>query len=228
MAYKICLDAGHYAKYNRSPVAKTYYESEMNWKLHNLLKKELEEYGFEVIQTRKDQTKDLELTTRGKASKGCDLFLSIHSNACDKESVDYPLAVVQLDGKGDSLGKKLADIVQTTMGTKQAGMTYKKENSNGKEYYGVLRGAASVGTMGIILEHSFHTNTNAAKWLLVDSNLTKMAQKEAEVIAGHFGVKKQPKTVYRVQVGAYSEKKNAENMLAKLKKAGFEGYIKTN
>jgi cell division septation protein DedD len=29
-----------------------------------------------------------------------------------------------------------------------------------------------------------------------------------------------------VQVGAYSVKENAEGMLAKLKKAGFEGYIK--
>ena len=34
MAKKICLDAGHYAKYNRSPVVPEYYESVMNWKLH--------------------------------------------------------------------------------------------------------------------------------------------------------------------------------------------------
>lgn len=31
---------------------------------------------------------------------------------------------------------------------------------------------------------------------------------------------------YRVQVGAYSEKKNAENMVAKLKAAGFQAIIK--
>ena len=30
---------------------------------------------------------------------------------------------------------------------------------------------------------------------------------------------------YRVQVGAFSNKKNAENLLAKLKQAGFEGFI---
>lgn len=34
-----------------------------------------------------------------------------------------------------------------------------------------------------------------------------------------------PDTLYRVQVGAYSEKSNAESMLAKLKKAGFIGMI---
>ena len=32
--------------------------------------------------------------------------------------------------------------------------------------------------------------------------------------------------LYRVQVGAYSVKANAEGMLAKLKSAGFDGYIK--
>ncbi len=32
---------------------------------------------------------------------------------------------------------------------------------------------------------------------------------------------------YRVQVGAYNERKNAEAMLAKLKKAGFDGFIAT-
>lgn len=33
------------------------------------------------------------------------------------------------------------------------------------------------------------------------------------------------KTLYRVQVGAFSVKANAEALLAKLKKAGFDGYI---
>ena len=36
------------------------------------------------------------------------------------------------------------------------------------------------------------------------------------------------KPVYRVQVGAFTNKTNAENLLAKLKKAGFDGYISTN
>ena len=42
MAVKVCLDAGHYCKYNRSPAVSSYYESDMTWKLHNYLKKELE------------------------------------------------------------------------------------------------------------------------------------------------------------------------------------------
>ena len=35
-------------------------------------------------------------------------------------------------------------------------------------------------------------------------------------------------TKYRVQVGSFTNRQNAENLLAKLKKAGFEGFISTN
>ena len=104
---KICLDAGHYGKYNRSPAVPEYYESDMNWKLHLMLKARLEEYeGVEVIQTRENQETDKTLFERGCMSEGCDLFLSIHSNAVDDfvhEEIDYPKSIVQLDGKGDKL-----------------------------------------------------------------------------------------------------------------------------
>lgn len=35
-------------------------------------------------------------------------------------------------------------------------------------------------------------------------------------------------TIYRVQVGAFSKKENAEKLLLKLEKAGFEGFISNN
>ena len=38
-------------------------------------------------------------------------------------------------------------------------------------------------------------------------------------------VNKQLGTIYRVQIGAFSSKENAENYLAKAKKAGFDGFI---
>ena len=193
MAIKICLDAGHYGKYNRSPAVKTYYESDMNWKLHLLLKKELESYGIEVITTRADKNKDLPLVDRGKASKGCDLFISIHSNAAGSktnDNVDYPLAIVQLDGKGNALGKKLADTVKRTMCCKQNAEVWTRRGTYGGEYYGVLWGAANVGTVGMILEHSFHTCTKMTKWLSDDTNLAKLAKAEAKAIADYFGVKK--------------------------------------
>jgi cell division septation protein DedD len=32
-------------------------------------------------------------------------------------------------------------------------------------------------------------------------------------------------TIYRVQVGAFTQEQNAKNLLADLKKAGFDGFI---
>lgn len=81
---RICLDAGHYGKYNKSPVNSRYYESDMVWKLHLMQKKYLEEYGVEVTLTRAGQAADRGLYERGAASAGCDLFISDHSNAAEK------------------------------------------------------------------------------------------------------------------------------------------------
>ena len=188
---KVCLDAGHYGNYNRSPVVSGYFESVRMWKLTELLAAELTARGIHVVKTRTNQKSDLALTSRGRKAKGCDLFVSLHSNAASSEPVDYPLAIVPLNGTGTALGQKLADCVCSVMGTAQKGRTATKRGSNG-DYYGVIRGAVSVGVPGIILEHSFHTNTRAVNWLMSDANLKKLAQAEAECIAAYLGVKTKP------------------------------------
>lgn len=231
---KICLDAGHYGKYNQSPAVKTYYESEMNWKLHLLLKKYLEEYGIEVITTRADQKKDMGLKDRGKASKGCDLFLSIHSNAVgDKvnEAVDYPRVYVPLNGSGNAIGEKLVKCIRDTMGTKQVGDVCTRKGSGNWDYYGVIYGAVSVGVPGLILEHSFHTNTKMTKWLSNDSNLDKLAKAEAEVIASHYGVKKPTEivttTLYTLTaVRTVETKAEADKAVKELKASGYTVTVK--
>lgn len=188
---KVCLDAGHYGKYNQSPVVPEYYESDMAWKLHLKLKKYLKDYDIEVCTTRAKQKQDLGLTARGKTSRGCDLFLSIHSNAASSESVDYPVAFVPINGSADELGEKLAKCVEQVMGTKQHGRIMSRKSEKGNwDYYSVINGAVAVGVPGIILEHSFHTNTKATKWLLDEPNLDKLAKAEAKIIAEYFKVSK--------------------------------------
>ncbi len=39
----------------------------------------------------------------------------------------------------------------------------------------------------LIVEHTFHTNNTMAKWLLVDANLTKVAQCVADTVAAYYG-----------------------------------------
>lgn len=223
---KICLDAGHYGKYNRSPANKAYYESDMNWKLHLLLKEYLEEYGIEVILTRSNQANDLGLTARGRKSKGCDLFLSIHSNAVGsyvKESVDFPVVYVPLDGTGHKIGRLLADTIAEVMGTTQKGEVMTRKGNNG-DYYGVIRGAVSVGTPGLILEHSFHTNTRSTNWLLDEKNLDKMAKAEAKVIAEYFGLTKTEETT---DTNTEKEEKTVTVELKQIRKGSYCAEVKT-
>lgn len=196
---KICIDPGHYGKYNRSPGIPEYYESEMVWKLSNLQKKYLEELGHEVILTRNDPNKDLDLVARGKKSAGCDLFISNHSNAVgnkmdEKTSHAAIYSLVEDDTETcDDVSRKfaseiapvIASVMNITYKIPQPRKAQSDRNKDGKKndnYYGVLHGARSVKTPGVILEHGFHTHTATVKWLLKDENLDRLARKEAECI----------------------------------------------
>ena len=197
----VCIDAGHYGTYNKCPNNSAYSEAKVMWDLHLLQKQYLEQLGVDVITTRATQTKDLALGTRGKKADGCDLFISDHTNAVGSrmnESVDY-VAVYHLtndttticDDISKCFAEKIAPVIATTMGTKQGCKVLSRLSDNDKNgdgmmndnYYGVLNGARSVGTPGLILEHSFHTNTAVVNWLLNKDNLDKLARAEAECIA---------------------------------------------
>ena len=210
---KICLDAGHYGNYNQG-VNKNYYEAKAMWEITNLQKKYLEEYeGVSVVLTRETQTKDLALYDRGAKAKGFDLFISNHSNACDTESVDYPVVIRAVDNKNnaEALAKPLAEVIAKTMGTRDKGRTWTRANSSGGEYYGVLRGARAVGCKHyFIIEHSFHTNKKACNWLLNKSNLEKLVKAEVEVIAKHYNLKKKHTTTNEQKT--YTVKVNTDTL----------------
>lgn len=195
MSIKIMLDAGHYGSRNQSPVYPEYYESKQMWKLHLLLKKHLESFGFDVLLTRSNQATDMSVTARGSLAKGCSLFLSLHSDASDSASVNRATVFYAYDdfNKASVLAKQIAHAVGLCMGVSG---TIKTRQGNNGDYYGVMRGARSVGCpLYYIIEHSFHTCKASAKWLMSDSNLDKLAKAEAEVIAAYYGMKKkEPKT----------------------------------
>ncbi len=235
---RICLDAGHFGKYNQSPVVPAYYESEMNWELHILLKAELISYGFLVTATRKEQGKDLDLVARGKRAKGCDLLLSLHSNGAVRQSADHVVIFTPVadertdtDEKSLALAKALAPVVSEVMEVTEkdyriAGVRSENDRDGdgvkNDNYYGILHGARMVNVPALIVEHSFHTNRRAAEWLLREENLKKLAEAEAKTIADFYGMKKR---LYRVQVGAYTKKDNAEKMRQRLLAAGYDGFI---
>lgn len=198
---EVCLDAGHYGnRYNAGAVA-GYYESAVMWNLCNYLAMELEALGIRVTKTRSTQA-DMDLIERGKKSKGADLFISLHSNAEKTGKADYPLGIYfvddncgVIDEQSKEVARLLSGVVTNVMGTKQAARIWTRSseydrdgNGYNDDYYGVLRGAHGVGTNGIILEHSYHTNAAAAAWLLNTGNLQRLAKAEAAAIAEWFDV----------------------------------------
>lgn len=182
---KLCFDAGHYKNYNQSNVFKQYFEGNKMWDLHLMVKDYLEQnYDVQILLTRSDINKDLNLIERGKKAKGCEGFYSFHSNAVDNESIDRVVIIKALgDNSLNTYSKQLGDSIKNCIGIKQTTQVYDRKGNNG-EYYGVLRGAKNVNVKNrFIIEHGFHTNYHVAKWLNDNNNLKKLAKVEGEEIA---------------------------------------------
>ena len=189
---KICLDAGHGAGQNRSPAAAEYYEGNRMFQLQRFLKTALEHYGITVICTRKCVDDNPTVYERGTMAKGCDLLLSLHSNAVGSEindTVDYVRVYYPVSRRGERLAQELSEVIASVMGTRQQPQfTVRWNAARNADYHGVIRYSAAVGTVGMILEHGFHTNTRFARWLLDDANLRLLAEAEAAVIAESYGL----------------------------------------
>jgi hypothetical protein len=75
-------------------------------------------------------------------------------------------------------------------------------------------------------EHVFHDNPEDAKWF--HDNMKVVARSAVQGMCDYFGIKfvepveeKPRKVLYRVQVGAFSVKENADAYLKKVQAAGF-------
>lgn len=163
--------------------------------LGQLLKEQLERYqDVEVLITRQKISDNPSLYQRGSMAKGCEILLSLHSDAVSgegAEGVDRPTVFYPISGRGQELAALLTEKIAQIMGTKQAGKIKTRINSAGSaDYYGVIRHAVEAGSVGMILEHSFHTNEAAAKWLMEDRNLKTLAKAEAAVLADYYGLTK--------------------------------------
>jgi hypothetical protein len=107
------------------------------------------------------------------------------------------------------------------------------KKTQGVDYYGVIRSSVSEESAvehSLLIEHGFHTTKQQCEFLMSDENLKKIAKAEAAVLAEHFGLKlkevpKQSNGRYRVQVETFSNQKDAQELVQKLKKAGFDSFI---
>ncbi len=94
--------------------------------------------------------------------------------------------------------------------------------------YGEIRNPSKLGLISVLVETDFHDNPKTAQWII--DNKDGIARAYVNALVNTFNITKkiepQIKKYYKVQVGAFSKKSNAENLLQRLKSLGFDGYIK--
>lgn len=158
---------------------------------------------------------------------GADLHVPIHSNAFNGKVGGTRIMCYKFGSKGHEACKSIFNrLAPLTPGD--------SENiSEHPELYEIKNPKAPTA----YIETDFHDVPSIAQWII--ENTTLIGETIAHGICDYFGVKfVEPETVktddtpsnviYRVQVGAYSVRANAERMLDTLKKAGIDGFIVTN
>lgn len=198
MSKTVVLDAGHYTGYNPYPAAKGFYEGNQMWKLTCFLKTALERSGVKVILTKPSMAANPALSTRGAIAgrNGADLFISMHSNAVSTAVNDKVIGVECyysiFDDNGKAFAANLCNTVAAVMNTVNRGAKIRRGSGNW-DYYGVIKGAVDSGCKAAFLcEHGFHTSHKDAAFLIVDSNLKKLAEAEAKTICAWLGVAYKP------------------------------------
>ena len=187
----------------------------------------LERCGFEVKTNYKDGSNAMYERVAESNNWGADLHVCIHTNAFNGKVSGTRLMAYDTSGKGYKACKAIFNaLAPITPG--------KSENISA---YPGLYEIRKVNAPTAYIECEFHDVPSVAKWIV--EHTTKIGEAIAKGICNYFGIAykspapaHKPTTtptsdkLYRVQVGAFKVKANAEAMLAKLKAAGFDGYIK--
>ncbi len=237
MSFKICLDPGHGEGYNPSPCGFGYSEGTRMYELSLILAEELEKYTdnkgepVTVVNTRKNIRMSPSLYDRAATAKGCDLLLSLHTNAVGNSisnGTDYVAVFHSIYDKNKAFAESVAKAIADTMGTKQRPQALTKVNSAGNaDYYGIIRNAQTFGVRCLLLEQSFHTDTDATRWLMSDANLRRLAQAEAAVVAKEYNLTKEEEEMrYNTVADLKADKEYGAAYLPTIEKLIEKGYLK--
>lgn len=182
----------------------------------------LKKSGFSVKCTYND---DMYARVRESNAFGADMHIAIHTNAtaAHKTTGGTQILLYDLTGErkkaGQAVFKRLAPL---TPGASAERLIAKPD------FYEVN----SAKGMTIYCECEFHDTKQGAEFII--ANTKAIGEAIAKGVCDYYGVKVPQKensasqkneTLYKIQVGAFSNKKNAENYLKKLKNAGFDGFI---
>ena len=169
----------------------------------------LKRCGFEVRNNKTDG-----MTVRCEESDywGADLHVPIHTNAYNKSVTGTRIFCYSTSGEGYKAAKAIYNVLAPV-------------SPGGSESISVNTGLYEIAypkAPTAYIEVDFHDVAAVAKWII--ENVEEIGEAIAKGICNHFGVKyvekpKPVKTVYRVQVGAFENKAEADALAAALKGA---------
>jgi N-acetylmuramoyl-L-alanine amidase len=180
------------------------------------------------MQAKTNYTASMQERVKESNEWGADLHLPIHTNAFNGKVKGTRLFCYNKTGEG----YRASVAVMSALAPITPG---ESDSITVKHFYEVKYAHAPT----VYLEVGFHDNKEEAKWMI--ENTEQIAEAICQGVCDYFGVKyeapgddrleqdaanpEEPEDLYRVQVGAFSDRKNALAMLDKLKAAGFDGFI---
>ncbi len=217
---KVFISAGHGGS-DPGAVANGVKEKDLNLSIALACRDVLAKHGVEVKMSRaKDEDDPLSEEIRECNAYGPDLAVSIHNNAGGGDGAEafYHYG----GGKSKVLAENiLAEVVKVGQNSRGAKV---RKNSQGKDYYGFIR---ETTCPAVIVECAFVDNASDLKILSSEGKRKEMGIAIAKGILKSVGVAYQGEkaSLYRVQVGAYLVRANAEAMQKKIKAVGFDAFI---
>lgn len=187
------------------------------------VQKRLKELGFDNDVTRSEDItlSNAERTNKVKQYKYC---ISHHFNAGGGSGAET-IHSIYADGEFEKL---IINEFKKAGYPVRPNPIYSKKNSKGKDYYFMHRETGNCRVT--IVEYDFLDGPQSDKLKNRDYRIG-MYECVIRAICKKHNIeykpieKNKPNTLYRVQVGAYSKKENAEKLLQELEKAGYKGFI---
>ena len=222
MSKKVFLSVGH-GGIDPGAVGNGFKEKDLNLSIATACMSFLFDNGVNVQMSRyKDENDSLPEAIKECNAFNPDLAIDIHNNAGGGDGAE----VYYYSGGGTS--KTLADnILSEIVSIGQNSRGAKTRVENGKDYYGFIR---MTKPPAVIVECAFIDNATDIQIIDTDAEQKAMGIAIAKGILKTLGIEykteeKEPEKtniLYKVQIGAFSIKSNAENCLENVKKAGFE------
>ena len=233
--FKIALTAGHYKYTSGKRCLKKLDKNEtrewvLNDRIADKVEKLLKSYeGYSLIRT--DDTtgeKAIELKERISAANkfGADIYISIHHNAGiagGKGGGIVAYTYTKVSQVTKEWQRELYEALIATTGLK-GNRAQPLATAN-------LAECRDTAMPAVLLELGFMDSTTDVPVILSEKYATACAEAIVSVLVKRGNLVKKPENNkidkhYRVQVGYFSKKENAEALVAKLEAAGFDAIIK--